>query len=227
MQLETSFGGEVFTIESRPMADDRQTALAMFRFPYRELEAEKYAALCAHTIDPRSFTESRRYRYSEPALDQCIERLHTLLQSPVKLDHLRRKNFGTSDLEYRLLSIGLCNEAEGTLKWCVLQGVKVRAGQKLLEFEKKKAAFDLPCPRTGSVKWLCSDDTEIHLGQPLIVIEPSEIDHESANVQSGEAWWFPTNGTYNCEGWPHLCKLLEWPGSPNNKMLPSGGSGVS
>ncbi|MFN7730488.1 MAG: biotin/lipoyl-containing protein [Pirellula sp.] len=214
-------------IESRPMADDRQTALAMFRFPYRELEAEEYAALCAHTIDPRSFTEYRRYRYSEPALDQWIERLHALLQSPVELDHLRRKNFRTSDLEYRLLSIGLCNEAEGTLKWCVLQGDKVRAGQKLLEFETEKAAFDLPCPRTGCVKWLCSGDTEIHLGQPLIVIEPSEIDHESANVQSGEAWWCPTNGTYNCEGWPHLCKLLEWPGSPINKMLPSGGSGVS
>ena len=197
-------------IESRPMADEKQSALAMFRFPYRELEVEKYAARCAHTIDRSSFAKYLRYRYSEPALNRWIERLHALLESPVELDQLRRKHLGTSDLEYRLLSIGSCNESEGTLKWCVLHGDKVRASQKLFEFETKKAAFDLPCPRTGIVKWLCSDETEIHLGQLLMVIDPSEVDHELANAQNGEAWWCPTNGTYNCEGWPHLCKLLEW-----------------
>ncbi len=197
-------------IDSRPLADESQVELAMFRFPHRELDVDEYAARFEHTIERTAFSEYTRYRYPDQELDRWIERLRQLLQSPSELDRLKRERLGTSVIEYRLLKIGLCNESTGFLTWQVLNDETVRAGQPLLEFETKMAVFNLLCPRTGVAKWLRAEETEICLGQPLICIDPSGCVHELADPQRGDKWWCPTNGTHTCEGWPHLRKLMEY-----------------
>ena len=103
--------------DAHPWANEKQTELARFRFPYRELIVEEYAARFAHTIDRTSFSRYTQYRYQDHELDCWIEKLDELLHSPFELNRLRREHLGTSDLEFRLLSIGHCNESTGFLKW--------------------------------------------------------------------------------------------------------------
>jgi len=112
---------------------------------------------------------------------------------------------------------------EGTiLKWYVIKGQEIKAGQSLVNMETDKVVTDIPSSKTGTIVAIFGNEGDtIHVGTPLVEIEIEGVHGEDAIAEAKA----PAKLEHHDEGSIGVVGTLEVAG--NNAFLPISNEGFS